>query len=116
MNLLTSLCRRHAAARRPDAALRSGSARGLLSFFFRPHFAPARRHHSTRSHSRWHHDNHPWNFAASTAALLTAGGAAAIAAGHGSCYTLETIPYTNRTHLVFRTPRQELEHGESRVA
>ncbi|XP_066322546.1 LOW QUALITY PROTEIN: mitochondrial metalloendopeptidase OMA1-like [Miscanthus floridulus] len=57
-----------------------------------------------RGGSRWYHDQRKLT----AAVLITGGGAVAFYFGH-----LETVPYTNRSHLVVLSPRLERQLGET---
>uniref|UniRef100_A0A804PNT9 Peptidase M48 domain-containing protein n=1 Tax=Zea mays TaxID=4577 RepID=A0A804PNT9_MAIZE len=60
-----------------------------------------------RGGSRWYHDQRKLT----AAVLISGGGAVAFYFGH-----LETVPYTNRSHLVVLSPKFERQLGESQFA
>ncbi|KAF0932551.1 hypothetical protein E2562_010433 [Oryza meyeriana var. granulata] len=64
-------------------------------------------HFNRRRGSRWYHDQRKL-----TAVVIISGGAA-VAVYFGN---LETVPYTNRTHLILLSPPLERQLGESQFA
>lgn len=60
-----------------------------------------------RGGSRWYHDQRKLT----AVVLISGGGAVAFYFGH-----LETVPYTNRSHLVVLSPKFERQLGESQFA
>jgi hypothetical protein len=84
----------------------------IRGLFFQ-HINRVSRHYctSTQRYSRWYYD--PRKVALATALLSIGIGGALIPDYHGY---IETVPFTNRTHIVLRTPLQEREHSETRFA